>query len=288
MACRRWTSSATLWASLAACGAVCAQTAPKLEIVSFQLHSFDGGPAWTSADRAHSGDVVHFTFRLAGFTKVEKDNEDRAQLVWTLQPQDAQGAALGEVQRGTIAVEITEKDKKWTPQARGSFVVPLYLRPGDYRLRVTARDELAKTEASAVFPLPVTGPSLRPASEGLGVDNVRFLRSAEGEPLQVAAYRPGDTLWARFDMSGFALTPDREMQLAYGLRIRNAAGRVLLEQPGASEERKKFAYPPAYYPGTLSLEVQPGTAAGTYQLELLLEDRVSGKSASSVHTFRVE
>ena len=61
------------------------------------------------------------------------------------------------------------------------------------------------------------------------VRNFRFLRTEEdAEPLKIASYRPGDTVWARFDITGYKMGPGNQRDVAYTLTVTRADGKLFL------------------------------------------------------------
>ena len=92
-------------------------------------------------------------------------------------------------------------------------------------------DELAKAniEKTAVF--HIQGRDVAP-SDTLIVRNFRFLRAEDDtKALQIAAYRPGDAVWARFDMTGYKLGDKNQVDIEYGLTVLREDGSVAYKQP---------------------------------------------------------
>ncbi len=138
--------------------------------------------------------------------------------------QDARGVPLQTPQDGKVLTTVSAEDKDWLPKIREMVAVPPLADSGEYELIVKVKDELAvaTTESRARF--LVKGRDVAP-SDTLVVRNFRFLRGENDEkPLQLAAYSPGDMVWARFDMTGYKLADHNQFDIEYGLTVLNADG----------------------------------------------------------------
>ena len=62
------------------------------------------------------------------------------------------------------------------------------------------------------------------------IRNLRFYRTEDDSnpPLSIAAYRPGDTVWARFDITGFKFAEGNRRDVAYTVTVTAPGGRVML------------------------------------------------------------
>jgi hypothetical protein len=84
--------------------------------------------------------------------------------------------------------------------------------------------EVAKTTASTDVPFEVRGREVAP-SDTLAVRDFRFDREEdEREPLEKPAYRPGDSVWARFDLIGYQFGEGNRVDVAYGVAVMDADG----------------------------------------------------------------
>ena len=53
----------------------------------------------------------------------------------------------------------------------------------------------------------------------------------------MAAYRPGDAVWARFDMTGYKLGDKNQVDIEYGLTVLREDGSVAYTQPQAANQK---------------------------------------------------
>ncbi len=104
---------------------------------------------------------------------------------------------------GEINTELNPEDKNWMPKRRVSFLLPSFVAAGDFRVHVMVRDLVAKSEVSRDLPFRIGGVQIQPSST-VAIENFHFLRHAnDAKPLELAAYAPGDKVFARFVMTGY-------------------------------------------------------------------------------------
>lgn len=264
--------------------------AARLEIVQPALHQYEGGPALTGAVEFFPGDTVFLTFRVSGFELVEKANEESLALEYEIDALDPQGVRLQEKVGGKVSAVVRPEDKKakWLPLVEYSVLVPPAAPPGEYRLALAVRDVNSGAEARRDVTFRVRGRYVEP-SETLVVRNFRFYRSeVDTRPLEVPAYRPGDTLWARFDITGYKLGPNNRFSIDYGLSVLSESGRVLYTQEVAAADERESYYPERYTQGSLSLSLTRDLAKGTYTILLTVRDHLGDQTYQVRQNFFVD
>lgn len=261
------------------------QPARKLAVSYIAVHQFDGGPALPASYAFVPGETVFLTFTVEGFTASESG---QIKLSYAARALDAQSLPLVPAFTGKLEAELAPEDKNWQPKARHDFLLPSYLPPGVYRLAVSVKDELAGTEAALELPFQVRGRAIETAAS-ITARNFRFLRTEEdGEGLAAAVYRPADTVWARFEITGYKLGEKNRFQVEYGLAVLSPSGKVLFSQPQAAAEQEQPFYPRRWLPGILSLTGRADTKPGEYTVVLTVRDLVGNQTSESRHPFRVE
>jgi hypothetical protein len=271
-----------LWAALLA--AITAP-APPLAIVRAALHQYEDGPALAPDYVFAPGETAFFDFLVQGY-KVSP--EQRIELECRIDAVDAEGTLLAEPFRQEIKVELAPEDKEWLPKVRHSVPTPPLGDPGTHRIRILVRDLLAGAETRLEIPFRAGGRQVAP-SDTLIARNFRFLRSEEDrDPLRVAAYRPGDALWARFEIRGYKYAEKNQVHVEYGLEVLGPGGQSLYKEPQAAVEQSSSFYPRRYLPGSLSLNLQANARPGEYTIVLRLRDLIGGQESESRHGFKIE
>lgn len=274
--------------ALAVAGWLAAQPTPPAKpfrVVRPAFHQLEDGPATTARPFFIPGETVFFRCEVQGYSLTRARE---VSLSYELEPVDAQGIALTPPHRGKIASTLSEQDKNWLPVIRHSFVVPPYALSGEYRVRILVKDENAGTETRTDAAFAVQGRGIQP-SAGLSLQNFGFYRGEnETEPLRVAAYRAGDTLWARFDVTGYQLGEQNAVHISYGISITNAEGRVLYRQDPPTVDQSTSFYPKRYVSCLLNLHIQPDTRPQEFALVITATDHIGNQTQQSSHRFRVE
>jgi len=271
----------------AAASILAAQPRPAapLALINGALHQYEDGPPVPSGYRVMPGETVFFSIQVKGFT-VSAD--ERVRLSYRVEAYDEGGLLLAEPGAGSIDAAVTVFDKEWLPKIRYAFLLPPHALPGRCRIVTRLRDELDGREASADTPLLVGGRMVE-LSGTLAVRNFRFLRREQDtQPMEAAVYRPGDALWAKFDITGFRSGEKNRVNVTYGLSVLGPSGKVLFSEPLAAADEDEPFYPKRYVSGAVNLSVQPKTPPGEYILVLTVRDEVGGQSIESRHPFRVE
>lgn len=271
--------------AMLAVGLALAPAPSAFSIVKAALHQYEDGPALSPDFVFAPGETAFVSFYLQGY-KVSPEN--RIHLQWRVEARDAAGTLLAEPFQKEIQAELSPEDKDWRPLARHSVPVPPLGDPGTYRIRIGARDLLAGTETSAEITFRAGGRQVEP-SDTLVVRNFRFLPSEEDrDPLLVPAYRPGQALWARFEIRGYKYGEKNAVHVEYGLEVLGPTGKSLYQEPQAASEQSSSFYPKKYLTGTLSLNLQANARPGQYTIVLRVRDLIGGQSSETRHGFRIE
>ena len=253
------------------------------------LHQFEDGPILPATHVFLPGEPIFFSCRLQGFqTEAAKDELKSVRLTWKVEVSDPAGAALTAGARGKITDQVSTMDKNWFPKFLHNFIVPPFAPGGTYRIKVSAKDEIGGTQLDTEVEFPVRGHAVEP-SPVLAGRNLHFLRTeADGPPLDPVLYHPGETLWARFDMTGYKFGEKNHYSVEYGLAVLRESGEQVFAQPAAAADSKESFYPQRYVPGALSLHLNPDVPEGTYTLVVTMVDQIGGQTAEVRGTFRIE
>ena len=271
---------AVLIASLLVAGA------QELAITEARLHQYEDSPPVGSTYPFRAGEMVSVSFRIAGF---KMDPDRRISLEYNIRASDASGMPLGAPKSGKIETELALEDKDWLPKVRYQVQLPDTPSPGRHLVELSVRDQLAGKEARATLPFQVEAPTVSPA-ESVTIRDFAFLRSEDAaNPLpERPSYAPGSTVWARFQIAGYAFGPKNRYDVRYGLQLRDASGKVLFREPHAAAQADESFYPRRYVGATLSLNLEKNIRPGEYVLVISLTDAIAGQTIESEHPFRVE
>ena len=130
----------------------------------------------------------------------------------------------------------------------GTFTIPAFAPPGDYRVTVKAHDEAAGSEASGELVFRVRGTQVA-SSDTLLARSFVFLRAEDDRTGMTAAiYHPGETLWARFNIVGYKFGEGNRFAVSYGLAVLKPTGEELFAQPDAAMIRISRSIRSATFP----------------------------------------
>jgi hypothetical protein len=265
--------------------------AEKLEIEKFALRQFEDGPALPASHEFLPGETVYWSFRVRGYHVIKTENdvgdvEKRMKLAWTVRETDPKGVLIDKERAGHVEARLFDQDKDWTPRAADSFVVPPFAPNGIYQATVTVKDESGDTSSTLEF--KVRGDKIEP-SETLTARDVRFLRSEnDAVPLRTPEYQAGDTLWIRFDITGYKFGDKNKYDVEYGLKVLRANGETMFSQPVAAKETNESFYPQHYVPGLLSLGLNKDLPKGSYTMVITMHDKIGDQAWESRNAFQVQ
>jgi hypothetical protein len=264
---------------------------PGLAIIEAGIESSEDAPFIPASYAFMPGEYLYFTFEVTGFklSAGEYNAPRQMSLAYRVDVVDTAGKPLASAISGKIEEEIGREDKDWLPKRRAAFLLPPYVASGTYHLRVSVDDTIAKSQTTREFPFRMGGHTINPVG-GLSIQNFRFLRDdQDGAGLTVPDYRPGDTVWARFDMAGFKTDTASSVHLQYGLSVLRPDGKILFEQKAAADEKLTgLFYPPQFVPGTVSVSTTKDLARGEYTMVIHLIDVFGKQDAEFQQKFRIE
>lgn len=270
--------------ALFSCALVCA-AAPALQIVKPMIATSDGGPPEPASYEHVPGETLYFTCRVAGFSKTP---EEKVHVAYSVQAFDPKGVPLTEIYKNDMQTEVTPQDKEWMPKIETEVQIPPLLASGTYKLVVTAEDLFAKTSTHLDVPFEVRGRKVDP-SDTLVVRNFHFFRSEDAtEPLEKAAYRPGDSVWARFDIIGFQHGEKNHIDVSYVTMVYAPSGKLLWTQPDPAVERGESFYPKRYVQASMGINLLKDTKPGEFSIGVKVTDAVSGQTYETREKFTVE
>jgi len=261
-----------------------------LQIVAAGVESSEDAPFVSSDFHFLPGDYLYFQFQVSGFAMKSAPGSEvrKIDLTYEISPQDAKGIALTPPVTGLIKEELSAEDKNWTPKRRASFLLPSFIAAGEFHVHLTIKDMIGDTSTERDLPFHIGGVVVAPSTV-LGVQDFQFLRKEDDiEPLEVPAYRPGDTIYARFNMTGFHLAAGNEYRLSYGLTVSRPDGKPYLNEQEAAKLSERSFYPVPFVPGEVSVTTSRDTALGQYVLLLTVRDVAGSQTYQLKRAFTIE
>jgi hypothetical protein len=262
---------------------------PNLAVERMALHQFEDGPLLAGSYEFLPGETAYFSCRLSGYQAEPIANDQRqVTLSWKATVFDPAGVAIETPKQGRIETKLLREDKDWLAKFLLSFTVPPFALPGQYRVAVEAKDEISGNETHSDLAFRVRGHELE-RSETLMPRNFRFLRSEEDAiGTRSGLYYPGDTVWARFDVTGYKFGENNHFSVDCGMAVENAEGKQLFAQPDAASQSGESFYPQPYVPIELNLSLDKSVRPGTYTLIVTLRDNTGNQTAEVREAFSLQ
>jgi len=259
--------------------------APALQVVKPILSQMDGGISDPPGFEHTPGEVVWFSCRIAGYTKNENE---QVHLKYSVQAFDPAGVPIDELYSNEMTVEVGPQDKDWQPKIATSLALPPLAPPGEYKVVVKAEDLLAKAGAELSFPFKLRGHAVEP-SPSLTVRNFQFFRDEDAtRPAEKPAYKPGDGVFARFDITGFQYGDKNKVNVSYVTSVIAPSGKVLWTQPEPATERSESFYPKHYVPASFGINLTPTIHPGEYTIAVTVKDAVGSQNYEARFPFTIE
>jgi hypothetical protein len=256
-----------------------------LAILKTAVSDMEDGPAVPSTFTFVPGQFVFVSFEIGGY---KASPEQKIKLSYKVDAFDPKGVPLMETIESVVDTTLADEDKNWRPKVRQQILLPPLAGSGLYKITAQVTDDLAKTTASQEMKLDVRGRDVAP-SDTLVIRNFHFYRGEEDrEPLAISAYKPGDTLWARFDITGYKFAARNSVDVDYGISVVAPGGKVLFTQEKAAEEKSYSFYPKAYVPGSMNLSLQSSIRPGQYTIVLTARDHTGNQTSEAKEVFTVE
>jgi len=278
-------------ASLAALGAaavlpvVPSLDAQTLKIAHAVVSQSEDGPALENGAVFQPGEVAFFSFQVENY---KIGPSDKVQLTGHIQAFDGKGTAIVPRDEEAIGTSVGEEDKNWKPKLRLQIQIPSIAPPGSYKIRFDVTDRLSRRTASDTVSFPVGGSGVEPSAT-LAIRNFAFYRTQEDtNPLRIVAYRAGDMLWVRFDMTGYKYGEQNAIDVTYDVAVLAPGGKQLFAQEDAAVEKSQAFYPQPRVPGSFNLSLQSNMSIGVYTLVVTARDGIGNQKTEARGDFRVE
>jgi hypothetical protein len=262
--------------------AVSAQT---LKITRPIVSASEDGPPLESGLTFQPGDLVFFSFQVENY-KVGATG--KVQLTAHIQGFDVKGTPIVPVDEEVIGTSVNEEDKEWKPKLRSQIQLPSIAPPGNYKIKYEVIDQQTHQAASGELVFPVGGKGVEPANV-LTIRSPAFYRTQEDETaLKTVAYRAGDMLWMRFDLTGYKYGEQNSIDVSYDVAVLAPGGKQLFAQENAAVEKSQAFYPQPWVPAAFNLSLQSNMTPGTYTMVITAHDSVGKQTAVAKADFRVE
>ena len=258
---------------------------PPLAIVNPHISDSDGGAPLPPGFTHVPGETIFFSFQVDGY---KASSADKVHLSYQVDAFDPRGVRIMEPVASQTVETLAPEDKAWKPTVRLEIPIPPLADSGAYKIAISVKDEIGQATASQDIAFEVRGRQVDPSAT-LVIRNFRFYRGErDTEPLQKPAYRPGDAVWARFDITGFKYGEGNAIDVSYDVAVIAPGGKELWSQKDAAVEKSDSFYPKRYVPGSMSLNLQRNIHPGEYGMVVTAHDHVGSQTYAARQNFTIE
>ena len=262
-----------------------APAAATLKLTRAAISQSEDGPAVENGTAFLAGDLAFFSFQVENY---KTGTTGKVQLTGHIQAFDPNGTAIVPRDEEVIGTTVSQEDKDWKPKLRLPIQIPSIAPPGNYTIKFEVTDQQTRQTASGELAFPVGGRGVAPA-DVLTIRNPGFYRAQDDEnALKLAAYRAGDKLWVRFDITGYKHGEQNSIDVSYDVAVLGPDAAQLFAQEDAAVEKSQAFYPQPWVPGGFNLSLDPTMRVGTYTLVITAHDGVGKQTAETKAEFRVE
>jgi hypothetical protein len=279
-----------VFAFLALTLTLCAQTAPapsarNIRVARPVISQSEDGPPIENGLPFQPGDIAFFSFQVENY---KTGPTGKIQLAGHIEVFDPKGTPIIPRDEEAIGTSVGEEDKDWKPKLRLQVQIPSIAQPGNYKIKFDVTDQQTRQTAAGELTFPVSGKGVETA-RALTIRNLGFYRTQDEETaLGTVAYRAGDILWVRFDVTGYKYGEQNSIDVAYDVAVLAPDGKQLFAQEDAAVERSQAFYPQPWVPGAFNLSLQSTMRAGTYTLVITAKDAAGKQTAETKAEFHVE
>jgi hypothetical protein len=259
--------------------------AQTLKVVRPTVSESEDGPPIERGASFQPGEVVFFSFQVENY---KAGATGKVQLTGHIEAFDPKGTPIASRDEQVIGTSLSEEDKDWKPKLRSQIQIPSIAPPGNYRVQFDVTDQQTHQTVKEYATFAVSGKGVDPSAE-LVIRNFGFYRTQDDETaLRTAAYRAGDMLWARFDITGYKYGEQNAVDVSYDVAVFAAGGRQLFSQEDAAVEKSQAFYPQPWVPGAFNLTLQSNMTPGVYTLAITAHDNIGGQTTMVRADFKVE
>ncbi len=233
-----------------------------------------------------AGEQVFFSYQVENY---KVGSTGKVQLTGHIRAFDPRGMEIASPEEVVIGTTVSEEDKGWKPKLRSQIQLPSIAPAGMYKIKYDVTDLQTKQTAQGEVSFRLAGRVVEP-SPTLVIRGLGFYRTQEEEtPLRVAAYRAGDILWVRLDITGFKYGEQNAIDVSYDVTVLTGKGEKLFSQEQAAVEKSQAFYPQPWVPGEFNLNLQSTMSPGPYTLVITAHDGMAGgQTATAKAEFKVE
>jgi hypothetical protein len=227
------------------------------------------------------GEDVALSFRVENFGRQEQLDkeglrEDRVELHYQIELRDPEGVPVAPEQSGDVNTTLRPQDGSWRPKIDWTAKLPPTAPGGEYAIGIRLSDRIAQKDVERNVLFRVVGPRLA-ARDSLEVRQLEYSISERGPWSRERYFAPSETIWVRYQVAGYGLSPEKQVSVEEDWTVLDAGGKIIATKPVAMVEDQQSFYPPRFLTAEFSLTLQT-PKPGKYTLRIVVRDKIRGQS----------
>ena len=118
----------------------------------------------------------------------------------------------------------------------------------------------------------------RVVSYGLGAEDIIVSHTKDGKQARPLVFKPGDPIYIRFNLAGFALDPEGKIWIQEDLAMIDAEKNFVLINPNIIDEHVAPLEGNKPLPVNNTISLFENAAPGTYKIQINVRDKIGGGS----------
>src|SRR5262249_32264513 len=150
---------------------------------------------------------------------------------------------------------LTLQDKDWRPKINWTADVPASAASGTYTIHIAVSDGIAHKDITKDVTFRVVGTAV-PEANDLEIVQLEYASAEKGPWNPTRYFSPTETVWVRYKIVGFQVSPENAVDVEQDLSVFNEEGKPVVEQQNAAVQSERSFYAPRFLPTIFSLDLK--------------------------------
>ncbi len=252
-----------------------------LRVVNFNfIEPKDESPRDNTTFKA--GEKIFTSYDIIGYTT---DSEGKYELTVNVTVQDPEGLIVVSPWEG----EVKEYPDKLASPVNGTFNfdLPQYCLSGEYKIKISVHDAVKRKDIEELKTFYVQAENIS-AAENLEFRDFYFSQSEDGEQINPAVIKPGETIYSSSKIAGMKFSED-QMNIVIALQVFDPNQEIVIENSSLIEINNEFIYHPVTFFQNISawVTLPSDSPSGVYTWKYVMTDRIANTSTTYETNFEV-
>lgn len=229
-----------------------------------------------------AGEKIFTSYDIIGYTT---DSDGKYELAVNVIVHDPEGLVVVSPWEG----EVNEYPDNSTSPVNGTFNfdLPQYCSSGEYKIKISVHDAVKKIDIEKFKTFYVQAENI-PAAENLEFRDFYFSLSEDGEQINPAVIKPGETIYSTCKIASMKFSED-QMNIVIALQVFDPNRKIVIENSSLIEINNEFIYHPSTFFQNISawVTLPSDSPSGVYTWKYVMTDRIANTSTTYETNFEV-